>query len=528
MKKNLFSLLTAFTLFGLVFSSCSKEENSWQDIPKKLEGTNVEFMVNNESAVGSVEFNPQSAVSAQVTLSKVINGYSEVVLDVVMVEQENGSFNFSGEKEMTVAPVKADATPAIVLIKVSGNVTLDGKAKIDISTSGAGLAVGTYQDQTLVLKYSDAVVPGKTVIVDAQSLSDLSIKLVNVIPGEKESILSGLRMNNGVISGTAKTAGGTQLTCDGSISKNILTLNLKDIKINDPKGWAGSYTIADYTTGDFKVSSPYGDSDFKNWVFTGALYANWVNPVPERWYSALWGGLFHFAGSAVLPQVLYKIHLDADGNVRADIQNKPKVTFDPNWMMSVFSGAFPEPETITSGFPNQGWETSPKSLAYWFEKDGKIYIKLDIAAIIAKELGGENPELMALINSILNGGASGVKDILKNLLKVDISAVSDKSINMLLACAKDGFPLNVLHKDGRTQIFLDKDFFDPLMTMRETGIVDDEGTPEKTSDLLELVKAISAANLLPPEAQAILALLPSICADWEGTTEFGLGVELKK
>lgn len=43
---------------------------------------------------------------------------------------------------------------------------------------------------------------------------------------------------------------------------------------------------------------------------------------------------------------------------------------------------------ITDAIKDYQYTTSPKGLAYWFQRDGKIVIKLDLPAIISQVASG--------------------------------------------------------------------------------------------------------------------------------------------
>ena len=45
-------------------------------------------------------------------------------------------------------------------------------------------------------------------------------------------------------------------------------------------------------------------------------------------------------------------------------------------------------DMITDAIKDYQYTTSPKGLAYWFQRDGKIVIKLDLPAIISQVASG--------------------------------------------------------------------------------------------------------------------------------------------
>lgn len=150
MKRNLFLLFT-FLCSVTLFVACSDddEDTSWKQIPtEEIKGDNATLLVNGETvANGSVKFEVKSAEQAVVTLNNIILAYPEVAVDVTMEKQADESFNFSGEKNMTTAPgTRTTVVPVIATVKVVGNVTLDGKVKVDanITVNDSKGWAGTY------------------------------------------------------------------------------------------------------------------------------------------------------------------------------------------------------------------------------------------------------------------------------------------------------------------------------------------------------------------------------------------------
>lgn len=137
MKKNLF-LLFALLCTVTFFTACSEDEDtSWQQIPtEEIKGDNAELTVNGETiANGSVKFEAKSAEQAVVTLDNVILAYPKVAVDVTMAKQADGSYDLFGEKGMTTIPGTRAADQAIIAtIKVTGNVSLDGKVEVEANT----------------------------------------------------------------------------------------------------------------------------------------------------------------------------------------------------------------------------------------------------------------------------------------------------------------------------------------------------------------------------------------------------------
>ncbi|MCY1134237.1 DUF4925 domain-containing protein [Bacteroides fragilis] len=167
-------------------------------------------------------------------------------------------------------------------------------------------------------------------------------------------------------------------------------------------------------------------------------------------------------------------------------------------------------------------------MAYWFEKDGKLYVKLNIPVIVAQAMGSGAAGLDGIIDQILKGDPATIKTLLAKLLKVESIAISDESIAMLLDWVNNGFPLNVKVANGHSYIYLDKASFDPLMAVHETGEVDSWGDPVKTSDILILWELLSNSGILPPEAGMASMLIGAISGNWASTDAFELGLDLQE
>lgn len=133
MTKKLFYFFALICSIG-VFTACDKDDNkedsSWNELPQgEIKVEDSELSLNGESATGTVKFTALSLSTAQMEVKDMIDGYSDVAVDLVMEKQSDGSFKLSGTKEITTKPVtKATSSPAPFLtVKVDGVITLAGK-----------------------------------------------------------------------------------------------------------------------------------------------------------------------------------------------------------------------------------------------------------------------------------------------------------------------------------------------------------------------------------------------------------------
>ncbi|WP_455592046.1 DUF4925 domain-containing protein [Bacteroides sp.] len=519
MKKNLLYVLTLVSSMAF-FTACSDDEdNSWKELPQgEITADKVELQLNGTTTTGTVDFKATSLQSAEVGLKNVIDGYSDVTVDVTMEKQSDGSFKLNGTKEINTKPVVATRAAAFLTVKIDGDITSNGKLTVNINTTGPGLFIGTYSGNTLALSYGDGILTGKEVIFDATDGDNVSLLLKDVIPGEKETTLTGASITANRFSGTSTTTNAT-VEYTGSRENKVLTLKL-NVKMNDPKGWAKAYTLGEYTVGTLDIDgSPMSDA-----VLTSSLYSKWG--VEDLYYSSFFPMVFRTIGGMILPQVLQSITLEADGNVYAKYSPN-SITFDPNWAMGlIFGGGAPGPDVLNKLIPTDGWQQSPINLAYWFAKDGNLYLKLNIPAIVSQALGANNTEALApIIAQILSGDAATVKELIGSLLKVDVSSISDETFTMLLDWVNNGIPLNVKKADnGHTYIYLDKTAFDSIMV--DNVYASDSDDFGAGSDLFKLWMMLMQANIIPEDAGAAIILLIGMPQNWPSTTAFDLGLDL--
>lgn len=515
MTKKLFYFFTLICSIG-VFTACDKDDdkgdNDWNELPQgEIKVEDSKLSLNGESATGTVKFTALSLSTAQMEVKDMIDGYSDVTVDLVMEKQSDGSFKLSGTKEITTKPVtKATSSPAPFLtVKVDGVITLAGKLTADFVISGPGLYLGTYRGKTLVLTYGDLVLTDKEVVYDGTDGSNVSLLLKDVIPGEPEAVLTGVQMSDKEFSGTA-TTNNASVKYTGSRANKVLTLKL-EVTMKDPKGWAKTYKLADYTTGELT----YNDFTNPNAVLAGAGYVNYVCVTEDSDFGTSYGVMFRGIFGALLPQVLSTVTLEADGNVTAEYIKAPAIMFDPMWAFMS-----PTADVVNGLVPTSGWTKSVKNLASWFEKDGKLYLKLNIATIVSQAMGTNAEGLGEIISLVLNGDAKTLKGLLEKMLNVDASDISDETINMLLDWVKNGVPMTVKTANGHTYFYLDQDAFEPLMKTRKVG-------DKETVDILVLWKMLSDAKIIPEEAGMAISLIMGITNNWLETKVFEIGLDLQ-
>ncbi len=389
-----------------------------------------------------------------------------------------------------------------------------------IPAEDLNMTFGTDENTVLNLNYSNSPISGKQVKFNTKDNKTATLTLLDVIPGQSETIINNIQLVegeneytfNGNSAMTKATAG--SIAYSGSIKKGELNLKL-NVTMPDPKGWAGTYSLEKYTEN----------------AASGAIYFSWAGP--DESLTTMYGQMFRTLGSMLLPQLLHSITLEADGNIRAEYYTGP-IQADQEQMMGILMKLFmfntaPDVETMAAFQPTGEYQKSSSNLAYWFEKEGQLYVKLNISAIIAQAMSDnssteDNETLINLINGVLNGTPAQIKQLLGTALDIDLSTISDATFAMLLDWVKNGIPMNVNNAEGHTYIFLNKTAFNPLMV----EAVENPDAPGFNSDMIQLFMILTQAGIIPQDAQAAVLLLINLPGNWEATTTFNLGLDLKK
>ena len=305
--------------------------------------------------------------------------------------------------------------------------------------------VGDYSGENLVLSYGDMALTGKKVSFSATSGNNGKLLLNNIIPGENETTISNVEVKNSEFSGTATTTY-ANVEYAGSVKEKVMTLKLT-VVMNDPNGWAKTYSLADYTTGPLE----YNGYENPNAVLAGAGYINYVCVTSSSDYGTSYGAIFRGVFGILLPQVLNSITLGTDGTITAKYIKEGKIEFKTDWIFQS-----PTKEVVEALIPTSNWLDAPKHLAYWFHKDGKLYMKLDLGNIIGQVMGSNADGMSDIITAVLTSEPAQLKQLLAGLLKVSEIPVSDETIALLQNWAVNGIPMSTKTENGHTYIYLDK------------------------------------------------------------------------
>ncbi len=128
---------------------------------------------NGDRSYGTLTVDAHDAQNGSITLSNVIPGYPEVIMDVALDEQPDGSFTLKGTKKLNTPPAmlpdsRADATAAIYDLTAEGTVSPDGKAAVAVTsaltTKAEGRLAGTWVPARLLPLAPDAMSEAPVVV----------------------------------------------------------------------------------------------------------------------------------------------------------------------------------------------------------------------------------------------------------------------------------------------------------------------------------------------------------------------------
>ncbi len=132
----------AALVLSLCFAvSCQEEDIAWKDIPYETveaASDNATITVNGvEAKYGKVQLNAVSGTEAKLLLDEIVPGYGSITAQVELEKISDTSFDFSGETSLDhpfVSLSRAESTPEIYALSVSGNVTTEGKITVRAET----------------------------------------------------------------------------------------------------------------------------------------------------------------------------------------------------------------------------------------------------------------------------------------------------------------------------------------------------------------------------------------------------------
>lgn len=532
MKKRLLYFVTLICSLSLFTACSSDDDTTWKEIPQtEITGSNAVLIVNGtEVTSGSVQMAVNNESEGTLTLKNVVLGYNSVPVNVELKKLSDNSFNFVGTADLytppTITNTKSTATiPAILTVEVEGTIYLDGKVSANVTISGIGRYVGVYSADNLILKYSDTELLGKTVAVSVLSADKLALTLYGIIPGESEAtiVVEPKTQSNSVsLIGEATTDGGAKVTYNGELVDNNLSLKL-DVVLPDAAlgGLAGTWPLGrglyDMTTYEYLENIPF--------IFEWPALNVAQEPNGEQ-LSLVATKLVSF----VLAEVLNKVTFSPDGNILANYY--PSLIFPEGqdvqaWMMAKIFALSSE---IT--IEDREWLTSPKNLAFWYTKEGKLYIVLNLDMILKKVSEDKGMDLTA-VSEILKMLATAddttlmqliatlaEMDIIKEL-GLDLSGLSLAQMKEVLGWITTGIPLNYTVKGDVLSVYVDQDMVSPFMPILFSLL------PALQTEFEKMVVENPMLGMLPMLLE--IEKLTDIKTIWEeNTADFKLGINFTK
>lgn len=390
----------------------------------------------------------------------------------------------------------------------------------------------------LTITYSGELLAGKTANFQTNDSRTATITLSDVIPGEAQTVIGNIQLAEAdgqyAFSGSSVTnpSRGATVAYSGSVNNTELTL---DLNVTMPQSqWMKTYALSDLTQGDetYWVYSrkglrppytyTYKEMIRTNTVLTSAGYVAITHSLPlagttpqdtiDACNITTFTDKFRSALGCMLPQVLQTVSLGSDGNVTAKYSSDP-VTFNQAYLINPQEIT---PDTIATLVAGRTWLQSPKNLAYWFEKDEKIYVKLNVRAIVNQAMSGnENMNgavIAGIVENILNSDVATIKALLAGLdmgITNALAGMSDETFSVLLDWVKNGIPVKASMKDGHTYLYIDRDMLDLIMAEMPALLPVLEGMiPEESRDM-----AMSTIN--------------NVLKGYQYTSKFEVGLDLK-
>ena len=240
---------------------------------------------------------------------------------------------------------------------------------------------GTYSttstDRVLDLRYSDAVLVGKSVDFNSMDNKSATLKLQGVVPGESETVFSGVPLvasgSTYTFSAEDKNASRT-VTLEGSIVKGKLTVNVsvKFAQNELMKTWDFSAVKMSWAPHDYPLTEV--DLGFTKMKITTGLLATMAPTMLAK----------------ELKNYLQNVTFREDGNIVATYNTATATEENPE--------------------PEADWQSSPLNLAQYCVKDGVCFVFLSLDMIMRQvdmdqegRSTGTDPILGAVEQLLTNG-----------------------------------------------------------------------------------------------------------------------------
>lgn len=187
-------------------------------------------------------------------------------------------------------------------------------------------------------------------------------------------------------------------------------------------------------------------------VLNSPLWITWsaIDPAKTNMESGVY--LINVLGGAMVYNLLGNVTFNADGNVTANYNNTNPLGMET---MMEYMEAMKEKEDGSYYLAkiNKNWADSPKNLAYWYTKDGLLYVVPNITAImgqVSSDNGGESTggvDLAALLE-VLKQYNINIGDLLPAITE----------------WMSTGIPLKYTASAGGVKVYVDKEMVAPFIT----------------------------------------------------------------
>lgn len=265
MKKNVlyaFALICSMSLF----TACSEDDPNWKKLPsQEISAENLTLTTNSKNLPGAtVKLAMTDAQNGILILNNAIRGINEVEVNVTVAEETDGFFKFQGEKSVGAATKAVSDLVSSTTVKVTGKISLEGKAEVAVTTEAVG---------NLVKKWllCDELYFEK----DVKGISHAPVRLnwVSTYAGS-----DGNEGNIGLATDNVSTVGTTSLSCvmikllkdvefkaDGAIVANYaqdIELDMNEIIGGAMGGGFPSTENVTWLTSPANLASWYVDGDY--------------------------------------------------------------------------------------------------------------------------------------------------------------------------------------------------------------------------------------------------------------------------
>lgn len=361
---------------------------------------------------------------------------------------------------------------------------------------------GSYiKPSTLDLTYSGEKLIGKTVSFQTEDSKKGTLRLNDIIPGEKETsfrINLSEQEDNYTFSGETVSGAGATVKYAGSITPKTMKLDLnvtmpqnqwmKTYQMSELTRGRGKDVIRNQTTGEYE----WGESD--NQILTAALYTDMDLEMVKEAGSlyATVSVIIKGMGGYLLPQLLKSVTLESDGNITAeytsdelqlgeqkfseiDMDNPASQQQVINFIMMKLMFNTLSADDITAATQGRNYAESPRGLAFWYLKNDLLYVKLNLPSIISLAMQGQGQTVDAhLIAGIADAILKSNPFLLKTLLGVVsesldnsllsmIANMDHQSFQMFFSWIKEGIPMQIEKENGHTHIYLNREALSPLI-----------------------------------------------------------------